>query len=161
MAIDFVRIDDRFIHAQIIWGWVPKLKPTQIIVVNDIIASNKNRKKIVFMAGEQIKECVKVRILSLKEAITDSSLKEENQEKTFLILGNPSDPLFLIKNNIAIKNISLGCISEQPGKTRILATVSIDDEDIKAFTELLKIGTEIKYQATPSDEPMEFTVPKF
>ncbi|MEK7398564.1 MAG: PTS sugar transporter subunit IIB [Candidatus Poribacteria bacterium] len=160
MPIDFVRIDDRFIHAQIIWGWVPRLKPTQIIVINDIIASNENRKKILLMAGEQIKN-VKVRILSLEEAITDPSFKLENQEKTFLIIGNPSDALFLIKNNIIIKSISLGCISERPGKTRILATVSIDDKDIKAFTELIKTGVEIKYQETPSDKPEDFKVPKF
>ena len=159
MAIDFVRIDDRFIHAQIIWGWVPRLKPTQIIVINDIIASNENRKKIFLMAGEQIKN-VKVRILSLEEAITDPSFKLENQE-LFLIIGNPSDALFLIKNNITIKSISLGCISERPGKTRILATVSIDDKDIEAFTELIKTGVEIKYQATPSDKPVDFKVPKF
>mgnify|MGYP001573372670 CR=1 FL=1 len=160
MPIDFVRIDDRFIHAQIIWGWVPRLKPTQIIVINDIIASNENRKKILLMAGEQIKN-VKVRILSLEEAITDPSFKLENQEKTFLIIGNPSDALFLIKNNIIIKSISLGCISERPGKTRILATVSIDDKDIKAFIELIKKGVEIKYQETPSDKPVDFKVPRF
>jgi sorbose PTS system EIIB component len=160
MAIDFVRIDDRFIHAQIIWGWAPKLKPTQIIVANDIIASNQERKRIYLMAGKQIKGCVKVKIFSLKKAITDPSLKEENQEKAFLIIGNPSDALFLIRNNITIKSISLGCISEQPGKTRILDTVSIDDKDIKAFTELMEIGVEIKYQATPSDKPMDFAIPK-
>ncbi|HGE69844.1 TPA: PTS mannose/fructose/sorbose transporter subunit IIB [Candidatus Poribacteria bacterium] len=158
MPIDFTRIDDRFIHAQVIWGWTPLIKPTQIVVVNDKIASNENLKKILLIAGEQIKEKVKVRILSLKEAIIDPSLNGKDQEKIFLILGSPSDALFLIKNNIDIKKISLGCISECPGKRRILETISIDDEDIRAFRELIEMGIEIKYQATPSDKPTDIRV---
>jgi mannose/fructose/N-acetylgalactosamine-specific phosphotransferase system component IIB len=108
------------------------------------------------MAGEQITGNVKIRILSLKEAIIDPSINGKDQEKIFLILGNPSDALFLIKNNIPIKSISLGCISERSGKTKILATVSIDDEDITAFRRLMEMGVEIKYQATPSDKPVDF-----
>lgn len=153
MPIDFTRIDDRFIHAQIVWGWTPIIKPTQIVIVNDTIALNESLKKIFLMAGSQIKENVTIRILSLKEAIIDQSLNENDQEKIFLILGNPKDALFLIKNKINIKKISLGCISECPGKRRVLETVSVDDEDIKAFKELIEMGVVIEYQSTPSDEP--------
>lgn len=153
MPIEFTRIDDRFIHAQIVWGWTPIIKPTQIVVVNDTIASNENLKKIFFMAGDQIKEDVKIRILSLKEAIIDQSLNEKDQEKIFLILGSPADALFLIKNGINIKKISLGCVSECSGKKRILETLSIDDEDIKAIKEIIEMGIEIEYQSTLSDKP--------
>ncbi len=155
MPINFTRIDDRFIHAQIIWGWTPLINPTQIVVVNDKIASDKNLKKIFLIASDQIREGVDVRILSLKDAVTDPSLNGNDQEKIFLILGSPADALFLIKNGINIREISLGCISECPGKKRISETISVDAEDIKSIKELIKMGIEIKYQSTPSDEPID------
>ncbi|MGB9595149.1 MAG: PTS system mannose/fructose/N-acetylgalactosamine-transporter subunit IIB, partial [Candidatus Poribacteria bacterium] len=157
MPIEFTRIDDRFIHAQIVWGWTPIIKPTQIIIANDATASNENLKKIFLMAGDQIKENVKIKILSLKDAVIDTSLNEKDQERVFLILGSPKDALFLVKNKVNIKKISLGCISECSGKRRILETVSVDDEDIKAIKELIEMGVEIEYQSTLSDKPVNIS----
>jgi mannose/fructose/N-acetylgalactosamine-specific phosphotransferase system component IIB len=38
-----------------------------------------------------------------------------------------------------------------PGKKRIFETVSVDEEDVKAFCKLISKGISVKYQASPSD----------
>ncbi|HGJ64357.1 TPA: PTS mannose/fructose/sorbose transporter subunit IIB, partial [bacterium] len=52
MSISLVRIDDKLIHAQITWGWVPLIRPTHLIVVNDEAEKDQLRKEILLMAGE-------------------------------------------------------------------------------------------------------------
>jgi mannose/fructose/N-acetylgalactosamine-specific phosphotransferase system component IIB len=155
MAIEFLRIDDRFIHAQITWGWTPILKPTQVVVVNDEVANDEYRKKVLLIAADPIMSYSKIKMLSLKEAIADPSLRENSQEKTLMIVDKPVDVVFLIRNGIVIKNVSLGWMSERPGKTKMLKTVSIDNEDIQAFRELVDMGVDVKYQTTPSDTPID------
>ena len=155
MSIEFLRIDDRYIHAQVTWGWAPILKPNQVVVIYDEAAHDEYRKRVLFTAAEPILSFTKLKILSHEEAIIDPSLIGDSQEKTFLIVDKPADIVFLIKNGIIIKNVSLGWMSERPGKTKILGTVYMDSEDIKAFKELISMGVDVKYQATPSDEPKD------
>ncbi|MDQ1329600.1 MAG: hypothetical protein QG641_2891 [Candidatus Poribacteria bacterium] len=155
MSIEFLRIDDRFIHAQVTWGWTPILKPNQIVVIYDEAAHDEYRKKILFTAAEPILSFTKLKILSQEEAVIDPSLGGDSQEKTFLIVDKPAKAVFLIKNGIIIKNVSLGWMSEHPGKTKILGTVYMDSEDITAFRELISMGVDVKYQATPSDTPID------
>ena len=131
------------------------LKPTQVVVVNDEVANDEYRKKVLLIAAEPIMSYSKIKMLSLKEAVADPSLKENSQEKTLMIVDKPIDIVFLIRNGIAIKNVSLGWMSERPGKTKMLKTVSIDNEDIQAFRELVNMGVNVKYQTTPSDTPID------
>jgi mannose/fructose/N-acetylgalactosamine-specific phosphotransferase system component IIB len=72
-----------------------------------------------------------------------------------LILDEPAKAVFLIKNGIIIKNVSLGWMSKHPEKTKILETVYMDSGDIIAFSELISMGVDVKYQATPSDTPID------
>lgn len=155
MSIEFLRIDDRYIHAQVTWGWTPILKPNQVVVIYDEAAHDEYRKMVLFTAAEPILSFTKLKILSREEAIIDPSLGENGQEKTFLIVDKPADIVFLIKNGIIIKNVSLGWMSERPGKTKILGTVYMDSEDIKAFRELVSMRVDVKYQATLSDTPID------
>jgi len=155
MPIEFLRIDDRFIHAQITWGWTPILKPTQVAVVHDESAYDEYRKRVLLTAAEPILSFTKLKILSHKEAVMDPSLRENSQEKTLLIIDKPSDAVFLINNGIVIKSVSLGWMSERPGKTKILGTVYMDSEDIMAFRELIRMGVDVKYQATISDTAVD------
>ena len=155
MSIEFLRIDDRYIHAQVTWGWTPILKPNQVVVIYDEAAHDEYRKRVLFTAAEPILSFTKLKILSREEAVIDPSLGEDSQEKILLIIDKPADIVFLIKNGIIIKNVSLGWMSERPGKTKILGTVYMDSEDIKSFRELISMGVDVKYQATPSDEPKD------
>jgi len=154
MPIILTRIDDKLMHAQIVWGWVPLIKPSQIIVVNDEVAKDELRKRILTAAADPILDQSKVKILSLKEALNETSLRKNDGEGIALVLSKPADVVYLIKNGINIRKISLGYMSEQPGKRRILETVFIDEDDIKAFKELMDMGVELEYQSSPQEKPI-------
>lgn len=158
--IELLRIDDKLIHAQMIWGWVRALKASCVIVANDEAAHDELRRKLLTMAmqgtgavseGAQ-PDVPTVKILSLEEAVRDSEcLSESCQERSILVVSRPADVVFLMENGVSIRSVSVGWMSFFPGKKRILETVSVDEEDIKAFCELVRKGISVKYQASPSD----------
>ena len=41
--IAFLRIDDRLVHGQVIVGWLPEIKPDNLVVVNDSVADDEMR----------------------------------------------------------------------------------------------------------------------
>ena len=94
-----------------------------------------------------------VKILSLKEAV--AKLKGTGHERSILVVSRPTDLVFLIENGVSIKEVSVGWMSSCPGKRRIFETVSVDEEDIEAFRELISKGVNVKYQASPSDVQLD------
>jgi len=155
MPIELTRIDDKLIHAQMIWGWVPLIQPSLLIVVNDGAANDELKKKILLTAAEPALPYTRAKIYSLEEVLESDCLNEDSEEKVLLVLGKPADVAILINNGINIIKVSLGYMSERPGKKKILDTVFVDDEDINAFRNLVDIGVELVYQVSPLAEPMD------
>ncbi len=65
MNIVLVRIDDRFIHGQILEAWIPYLDAQAVIVANDCLASDDFQKAIMAMA---IPDRIFFQIISINEA---------------------------------------------------------------------------------------------
>ena len=149
--IALLRIDDKLIHAQMIWGWVRALGSSSIVVVNDEAAHDELRRELLIMAGAHLN----VRILSLEEAVRDLMCHEESQEKSIVVVSKPADVVYLIENGVPVKSVSVGWMSFFPGKKRILETVSVDEKDIEAFRKLIGKGIAVKYQASPSDTQLD------
>jgi len=166
--IALLRIDDKLIHAQMIWGWVRVLKASCIIVANDEAAHDDLRRKLLIMAAQSASTIsvsdetkgmdlkpIPVRILSLKETVGHLKRGDCSYERSILVVSKPSDVVLLLENGLSIKNVSVGWMSFFPGKKRILETVSVDEKDIAAFRKLIGKGIAVKYQASPSDTQLD------
>jgi mannose/fructose/N-acetylgalactosamine-specific phosphotransferase system component IIB len=149
--IALLRIDDKLIHAQTIWGWVRVLGSSSIVVANDEAAHDELRRKLLTMAGAHLN----VRVLSLEEAARYLMCHEERQEKSIVVVSKPADVVYLIENGVPVKSVNVGWMSFFPGKKRILETVSVDEKDIEAFRKLIGEGIVVKYQASPSDVQLD------
>ena len=64
MDIALVRVDNRLVHGQILEAWVPFIKASCIIVVNDHVASDFFRETVIKMA---VPRDVQVIISSIEE----------------------------------------------------------------------------------------------
>lgn len=159
MSIEFVRIDDKLIHAQIILGWTSIIKPTQIIVANDEAAQNELRKEILLAAASELSlDSASIIILTLKDTISYLKHYDTDDKKFILVLSNPSDVVYLINNNISIKKVSLGWMSFSLGKNKMFDTVYVNGKDIQAFQKLSSMGVEVKYQFSPYDPELDITL---
>lgn len=58
MSIEFVRIDDRLVHGQVVTTWLKKYDIEQVIIVNDRISEDKTRQSILkISAPVGLKNC--------------------------------------------------------------------------------------------------------
>lgn len=148
-----LRIDDKLIHAQTIWGWVRALNLSQIIVANDEVAHDELRRHLLTSA---VPEELSVRILSLEEAIAELKNDRSNTcENSIIIVSKPADAVTLIEKGTPVKHVSVGWMSFSPGKKQVLETVYMGEEDIQAFRKLIDMGVSLKYQATPSSAQLD------
>ncbi len=156
--IELLRIDDKLIHAQMMWGWVRALKASCIIVANDEAAHDELRRNLLTMAArstDAVEHPPIVEILSLEEAAKALKCIKAHRERSILVVSGPADVVFLMENGVPIKDVSVGWMSFLPGKKRIFETVSVDEKDIEAFRKLISEGVRVKYQASPSDVQMD------
>ena len=79
MNLLLVRVDDRFIHGQILESWIPYLKAQSVVVVNDILAGDHFQKTIMSMA---IPDRITLRIVSLDEVACLAQDSELDDKRT-------------------------------------------------------------------------------
>ncbi|MBD3185052.1 hypothetical protein GF312_22405 [Candidatus Poribacteria bacterium] len=152
--IVLVRIDDKLLHAQIMWGWAQALKASTVVIANDKAAGDELRKGCLMMAvkgSESPENHPVVKILHLEEAVNMIKNLDDKTERTILVVSKPADLLFLMGKGISIKNVSVGWMSSRPDRENILQTISVDKNDIQAFRRLSQKGVNLTYQRSPSD----------
>ena len=125
-GINNIRIDDRLIHGQVATMWSNKLGVTRLMVVNDNVAKNDLQKQVLRMA--------------VPAGISSSIITEE------------TDLLPFIENDLEIKRINVGNMSNRNNTTVLRPNISVTDEERSAFEKLLSLDIEITTIMTPDDK---------
>ncbi len=148
MSIIHVRIDDRLIHGQVAVVWTNTLQASRIMVVNNNAAGDDMQKSILKMATPP---GAKLSVLSVDKAVDRIKEGRYDSDRVFMILKNPSDVLELIKRGIDIKEVNVGNMANKGGTTQIKKSISISEEDLKAFLELNKMGVKLTARMIPNE----------
>jgi len=146
MSIDLIRIDDRFIHGQVVVGWVKAIGCKQIVVANDKVATNELQKKLMKAATPA---GIEVFIVSIQEAI--KLIKEGKFEplSTMLLIANPKDALRLVQGGVPIKSINIGVMKFTTDRKQLFPSISMNEEEIKICHQLSNYGIEIEVRTSP------------
>jgi len=153
MIISLVRIDDRLIHGQVATDWVRYTHCDRIIVINDLIAMDEIRKKLLLAitpAG------VKTSIITIGKAIEAYNNPKYKDLNAMFLLTCPQDILSLIEGGVSIKSINIGGMSYKEGKKQITAAVSVSDDDISCFNELYKKGIELEIRMLSTERKVNW-----
>jgi mannose/fructose/sorbose-specific phosphotransferase system IIB component len=154
VPVVFFRIDDRLIHGQITVAWTKLSNPDVIAVVSDKVASNEIQRSALELAAPI---GVEVAIYSISQAIKELSGKSpRNQKRIFVIVPTPEDALKLIEGDVKVKSVNVGQMGFTKGKKQISKTVSVSDDDVKAFRRLLSKGVEIEHRQLPGNKKIQF-----
>ncbi len=152
MNILLFRIDDRLIHGQVVEGWARFLKVDRIIVCNDIVAEDKMQKTLMSMSCPPPLEVSVLTIEQTKQAIIENRW---TKEKVLILFSNPKDVLTLINKGVTIKQVNVGGLHYCPGKVQVQRAVSLDEEDLRCFEQMHKLGIKIYCQVLPTEEKVD------
>lgn len=153
MKIELARIDDRFIHGQVLTKWV-KLRPVErIIVVSDAVANDEMRKTLVLSVAPAN---IKASAVSVDKMARAYKSPKYTDAKAMLLFENPEDVVRLVKQGVDLKEVNVGGMRFETNRTQITKAVSVKNSDVEAFKELSDLGIKLELRQLPGDQSVDF-----
>jgi mannose/fructose/N-acetylgalactosamine-specific phosphotransferase system component IIB len=149
--LKLTRIDDRLVHGQVAFTWVPALSIDCLIVANDRVAGDDFLKMTLGLAKPA---GIKFFIKTIKETI---ALLNDPKSKPFtilLIIDSVKDAFTLAAEVPEIRSINFGGIRGKQGSRLVSKAIALTEEDITLIRELLNKGIELEVRQVPTDSKL-------
>jgi PTS system mannose-specific IIB component len=149
-----IRVDNRLVHGQIIEAWVPFLKASRIIVVDDEVASDYFRETVIKMA---VPSDVEVRIHSVEDFVKYNTLREDDindRVRSIILFSNVWDALRAYNLGFTYNKLNIGNIYNDECRQKLSACVLLSDQDVASIQSLLQRGVRIEMRRIPRERPL-------
>jgi mannose/fructose/N-acetylgalactosamine-specific phosphotransferase system component IIB len=152
MNVLLVRVDDRFIHGQILESWIPHLRAQNVVVVNDALAGDHFQKTIMSMA---IPERISLRIVPVEEATALTDDRDLDDKRTLVIVSSIRDAYELFMKGFVYMKLNIGNNKGSDKAKQISYSVWIDEDDLDMLKELMDRGVEVSLQSVPRERNID------
>ena len=129
--IVLARVDDRLIHTEILTLWVPEVRANRIIIVDDVVAKDKFRSKVI---KEMAPQGLIIHVYGIDRVIAESPLVFEE----------------LIKRGIKINQLNIGGMGIRGERKAVARRVACDAMEMEAIHELIKKHVHVYFQTVPT-----------
>jgi mannose/fructose/N-acetylgalactosamine-specific phosphotransferase system component IIB len=147
--LKLLRIDDRLVHGQVAFTWVPSLGVDCLLVANDKVARDDFQKMTLGLAKPA---STKLMIRSVGDAVLFLN-DEKNKGLKILTLVNSIVDAFALASGVQqVQSINFGGIRSREGARLISKAIAVTDEDVTLIKELLRRGIELEIRQVPSDQ---------
>jgi len=147
--IKLTRIDDRLVHGQVAFTWVPSLGINYLIVANDKVAKDDFLKMTLGLAKPP---SAKLQILSIADAIAFLNDVKSKNLKIMILINNVNDALALSNGVDEIQSINFGGIRTKEGAKLISKAIAVSDDDIAIVKMMAEKGIELEIRQVPTDK---------
>ena len=149
--IVLARIDERLIHGQVGVQWVGFVGANLVLVADDEVAQDEVQQNLMEMV---LAQGIAFRFWPLQKVI-DNIHKASDRQKILVVAKTPAAFAKMVQGGVPITRINVGNMHFSAGKKQIAKTVSVDDEDIKAFLALKAAGVEAYVQGVPTEQAID------
>lgn len=153
MKIVIARIDDRFIHGQVLTKWIKALPVQRIIIVSSEVAADPMRKILTLSVAPS---SVKASVVTPEKM--GRVFKNPKYAKTtaMLLFGSPQAVIDTIISGVEISQVNVGGLRFDIDRKQITEAVSVSTADIQAFRKLDDMGVNLGLRQLPSDSNQNF-----
>ena len=152
MDIALVRVDNRLVHGQILEAWVPFIKASCIIVVNDHVASDFFRETVIKMA---VPRDVEVIINSIEEFSRNFTYQEGRGKKAIVLFSEIADALKAFNLGFKFDKLNIGNVNNEVCEQQCSPSVLLGEGDMQAVKTLLDAGVDIDVRRVPREKPID------
>jgi len=146
--IKLLRIDDRLVHGQVAFTWVPSLGVDTLIVANDKIARDDFQKMTMGLAKPA---GTKLLIKPVSEVVIFLNDERNKAAKVLILVNSVVDAFALARGVQEIRSINFGGMRSRDGARLISKAVALTGDDEELVRELLRSGLELEVRQVPSD----------
>ena len=154
MGIVLVRVDSRLIHGQILEAWIPFTGADSILVVNDEVATNLQRRTIMEMA---IPSKIKVVFDTVDEAVKDFLNGGFEDNNILILFENVNDAKEAFDKGFVFDSLNLGNMHFCEGKVQVSSNLCMGNLDCKSLGAIVKKGVSIDSRSVPNEKSLEFS----
>jgi mannose/fructose/N-acetylgalactosamine-specific phosphotransferase system component IIB len=153
MDFTLIRVDSRLVHGQIIETWLPFLKATRIVVVNDEVAGSFFRETVIRMA---VPREVEVLIYGVDEFGSSDITRQNENVRTIVLFSGVNDVARAWTAGFRFKTLNIGNLYSENCKLQCSTSVCLANEDIDDIRFLLDSGVRMELRSVPSDRVVDF-----
>ena len=146
--IRLTRIDDRLLHGQVAFTWVPALTANCLIIANDKVAKDEFMKLTLGLAKPV---GTRLLIMSLKDAATFLNDGKNNNQHILLIINSVKDAYTLSVDVPQIRSVNFGGLRSKEGSKLISKAIAITEDDLLYIKKLVAKGIELEIRQVPTD----------
>lgn len=150
--IEFVRVDDRLIHGEVVTAWTPAYRINHIIIVDDTVATDPFQKRILKALAPAK---VRVDAFTVAETIADLNKPLNEKERILLLAKSPVAYAQLAEAGILLPQVNLGGMGIRGDRKPFVKNVACDESEIEAIRELLAKDIHVFYQLVPEQRVIE------
>jgi PTS system mannose-specific IIB component len=147
MAIVEVRIDDRLIHGQVSTLWIPHLAVERLLIVDDEVAVDDDRKAILHFATPP--QC-KLSIFDAAKAAEKLTRGIDEGVRVMIVCASPVPLATMLELGYAVHGVTVGNMSRRDGTRELAKTAYVDDVELAAFDRLVAADIPVVLQPTPT-----------
>ncbi|MBO0458223.1 PTS mannose/fructose/sorbose transporter subunit IIAB [Enterococcus hulanensis] len=151
--IKFVRVDHRLIHGQVITKWMKLVNANKIVIVDDTLGKDPFMADVYAMAAPA---GVKVEIIDTQEIVNRLTKGAYANDQLFLLFKNISSVKNAVNNGLKLKQLQLGGVPYEQGRTKVISAVSLLKEEVDFLEEMTNSGTEVVAQIVPEESAIGF-----
>jgi mannose/fructose/N-acetylgalactosamine-specific phosphotransferase system component IIB len=152
MDIALVRVDNRLVHGQILEAWVPFIKSSAIIVVDDQVASDFFRETVIKMA---VPREVEVIVSNVEDFANNYKYGTGQGKKAIVLFSVIADALRAFQNGFVFDKLNIGNVYSEECLKQCSPSVMLDGEDIKTIRIFLDAGVNIDVRRVPREKPID------
>lgn len=149
--MNWVRIDNRLVHGQVIETWVPHLGARSILVVNDELADDEMRQEIMRLAIPGSIELLFTRVEQISAFLDKSGQVRHRTGDTLLLFATCPDLQRAWQQGFSITTVNIGNLHYGPGKKQLCSHVALSNEDIKCLKAFRQQGIDLDFRCVPND----------
>jgi mannose/fructose/N-acetylgalactosamine-specific phosphotransferase system component IIB len=154
MEQEFIRIDDRLIHGQVVLGWVNHLHTKQLILCDDTIANSEWESELYLSI---VPDNLKAMIMTVDDTAEYINNNPQEVADTIVLLSGPDVVEKLHSRKVAMHDVNVGGIHYKEGKKKYLTYLYLDNDDIASFSRCFNNGIHFSCQDVPEGKkiPLE------
>lgn len=151
MTLALVRVDDRYIHGQVVVGWGQALRAEQIVLVDDAVSRSEWEQELYRMGAAPGME---VTFVSVQDAPSKIRAIAASRRRAIVVTGNVETMLRLCEAVPEVRAVNIGGLHQAPGRRERLPYVFLSDAETEQLRRLEARGIEVRAQDVPTARPV-------